>query len=53
MDTRYLLQIVRGGGLYDGMTECRREEGRTLVARQGQTFRKEKRGNAAVQSATA
>ena len=52
-DTRCLFLLMRGGGLYGGMTKCRREEGRTLVARQGQTFRKEKRGNAAVQSAPA
>jgi len=45
--------FMRGGGLYGGMTECRKEEGRTLVARQGQNFRREKRGNAAVQSAHA
>ena len=45
--------FMRGGGLCGGMTECRREEGRTLVVRQGQNFRKEKRGTAAVQSAPA
>ena len=48
-----LFLLMRGSGLYSGMTECRREEGRTLVVRQGQNFRKEKRGNVAVQSAPA
>ena len=52
-DTRCLFLLMRGGGLYGGMTERRREEGRTLVVRQGQNFRKEKRGNVAVQSAPA
>ena len=53
VDTRYLLQLVREGGLSGVMTECRREDGQTLVARQGKPIRKEKRGNGARQSAHA
>ena len=41
------------GGLYGGMTERRREEVRDAVVRRGRIFRKEKRGNAAAQSAPA
>ena len=41
------------GGLYGGMTERRREEVQDAVARRILIFRKEKRGNAAVQSAHA
>ena len=52
-DTRCQFLLMHGGGLYGGMTKCRREEGRTLMARQGQHFRREKRGNAAGQSALA
>ncbi|WP_303816290.1 hypothetical protein [Selenomonas ruminantium] len=44
---------MRGGGLYGGMTECRREDGSVLVVRQCMAIWKEKRGNAAVQSAPA
>ena len=52
-DTRCLFLLMRGGGLYGGMTECRREDGSVLVVRQCMAIRKEKRGNAAVQSAHA
>ena len=41
------------GGLSSVVTERRREEGRALVARQGQTFRREKRGNGDGQSVPA
>ena len=52
-DTRCLYLLMRGGGLYGGMTECRREDGPVLVVRQCMAIRKEKRGNAAAQSAPA
>ncbi|MBO6203834.1 MAG: hypothetical protein J6O13_09905 [Selenomonas sp.] len=45
--------FMRGGGLCGGMTERRREDGPVLVVRQCMAIRKEKRGNAAVQSAPA
>ena len=52
-DTRCLFLLMRGGGLYGGMTERRREDGSVLVVRQCMAIRKEKQGNAAVQSAHA
>ena len=53
LDTRCQLLVVPGGGLAGVVTECRKEEGRALVARQSQTFRREKRGNGDGQSGTA